>query len=89
MNWLKKVATILGPRLVAAAAGMAAAKLAEKGVSVDPAVLIGFGMGTYATVHKVISSKVNPGDAASGRMATAQKEASDTGTAVQPAAPTN
>jgi hypothetical protein len=88
MNFFTKIWTVLGPRIIAAAAGGAATKLAERGVTVDPATLVSIGLGTYGIVHKIISSKVNPGDAASSRMAAAEKTASDFGTTVVVPPPT-
>lgn len=88
MGFFKKLLVLIGPRLVAAVTGIVAGKLAEKGITVDPATITGIALGTYATVHKVISSKVNPGDAASGRIATAEKKASDNGSSVVVAPPT-
>ena len=82
MDFFKNTLKILGPRVLGAAAGLAAAKLAEKGVTVDPATLIGISLGAYAAVHKAVSSKVNPGDAAEGRVATAEKKAADQGSTV-------
>lgn len=83
MNFFAKVFTILGPRILGAAAGAAAAKLAQYSITVDPATLTGIALGAYALVHKVISSKVNPGDAASSRMVSAEKTASDMGATVR------
>lgn len=87
MNWFTKILTILGPRVLGAAAGAAAGKLAEKGITVDPATLIGIALSTYALVHKAVSAKVNPGDAATGRMVTAEKTAEDLGATVRVAPP--
>lgn len=70
MNRLGGILKVIGPRLLAAIAAMASTKLAEKGITVDPATLVGIGLGTYAAVHKALSAKVNPGDAATGRVAT-------------------
>lgn len=78
---------VLGPRALGIAAGWISTKLAERGVTTDPATLIALGTTVYATVHKAVSSKVNPGDAASGRVATAEKKAADFGTTVTVAPP--
>ena len=65
---------VLGPRLIGILAGYASTKLAEStGAAVDPASLIAIGTAVYAGVHKAVSSKVNPGDAANGRVANAEK----------------
>jgi hypothetical protein len=88
MNFFTKIWTLLGPRIIAAAAGGAATKLAERGVTIDPATLVSIGLATYGVVHKIVSSKVNPGDAASGRVAAAEKRASETGSTVVVAPPT-
>lgn len=53
------------PRGLGIAAGWAAAKVTEKtGVSVDPSTLVGVALFVYAGVHRFVSSKVNPSDAA-------------------------
>lgn len=72
MNWFTDILKTYGPRVVGAAAGVAAAKITEKtGISVDPATLVGVALAAYAAVHKGVSAKVNPGDAATGRVADA------------------
>jgi ABC-type antimicrobial peptide transport system permease subunit len=83
MNWFSKAFTILGPRVLGVLAAGAAAKLAEKGIIADPATLIGIALGTYAIVHKAVSSKVNPGDAAVPSLAKAEQVAVDAGTTVK------
>lgn len=45
-------------------------------------------VGSYAGSHRLLSRVLNPGDAAKGRLAEAEKEAVDTGTVVQPKPPT-
>lgn len=76
---------IWGPRVLGALAGGVAAKIGEKtGTVVDPATITGLGLIVYSAVHKATSSKFNPGDAAEGRISTAEKIATDTGTAVVP-----
>jgi hypothetical protein len=73
------------PRLLGIGAGWATTKIAEKtGLIVDPASLNAAALAAYATVHRVVSSKVNPGDAATKELATAEKDAARTGTAVVP-----
>lgn len=69
MNRLTGILRVIGPRVAGVLAGWASAKLAEKQITVDPATLIAIATATYAGVHKVISAKVNPGDAATGRVA--------------------
>lgn len=84
MDWFSNIFTTYGPRVVGAAAGMAASKIAEKtGVTVDPAALVGIALAAYAAVHKGVSAKVNPGDAATGRMAEAERNAAATGSTVK------
>lgn len=79
-NWLSNIAKTLGPRLIAAVAALLSTKAAEKGITVDPATLIGIGLSVYAGVHKAVSSQVNPGDSATGRVADAiAQAASSTG----------
>lgn len=83
MNWFKNMLVTYAPRLLGAGAGMAAAKIAETtGIVVDPATLVGVALAVYAAVHKAASAKVNPGDAASGRVAEAVKVAADAGSTV-------
>lgn len=83
MNWLKAVLKTLGPRLFAAASSVLVAKAAQKGLTLDPTEVGGIIIGAYAVLHRAISSKVNPGDAAKGRLADAEKDAVDTGTTVK------
>lgn len=75
MNWLTNIARTFGPRVIGILAGLASTKLAEKQITVDPAVLIAIGTTVYAGVHKAVSAHVNPGDAATGRVAVAIKDA--------------
>jgi hypothetical protein len=42
---------------------------------------------SYAAAHKAVSSKVNPGDSAEGRIIEAEKDAVDHGVTVKPAPP--
>lgn len=83
MNWLKTVAQTLGSRLIAVVVSVVVAKAAQKGLTLDPAEVGGLVLGAYATVHRGVSSRINPGDAAKGRLADAEKDASDTGTTVK------
>lgn len=89
MDWIKNVLVTSGPRILGAIAGWLAAKIAETtGMAVDPTTLIGIALAIYAAVHKAVSAiGVNPGDAATGRIASAEKRAADTGTAVTVAPP--
>lgn len=85
MNWLSKVWRTFGSRALGLGAALATQKLAEKtGIIVDPDQLTVAAIAGYAVVHRAVSSKLNPGDAASNRMATAEKSAVATGTAVVP-----
>jgi hypothetical protein len=69
-----------GPRALGIIAGFAATKLGEvTGTVVDPATLIGLGMAAYAIAHRAASSKINPGDAATGRVAEGEKRADAAG----------
>lgn len=83
MGFLKKVWVVLGPRIGGAAVGFIVAKAAEKGITVDPATVTAIALGAYGVAHKVISSKVNPGDAASGKLASAEKDAVQSNTTVK------
>jgi hypothetical protein len=68
---------VFGPRLVGVLAGYAATKVSEQtGVAVDPASLIAIGTVVYSGAHRLISAFVNKGDAATGRVATAENTAS-------------
>jgi hypothetical protein len=82
MEWFKAMLVTVGPRLAAAAGAVVVAKAAKLGVTLDPTETTGLILGSYAAIHKAISSKVNPGDAAKGRVADAEKTASQTGGAV-------
>ena len=68
---------VLGPRLIAVIASLLSAKLAERQVTVEPETLTAIMIGVYAGVHKAVSSQVNPGDAATGRVSDAIKDAAD------------
>lgn len=79
----KNLLSIFAPRLLGAAAAWGAAKVSESsGVAVDPASLTAIGLAAYSLVHKAVSSKTNPGDAASRRVTEAVKDAAATGTTV-------
>lgn len=83
MDWFSNILRAWGPRVIGSVAGVAATKITEStGISVDPAVLIGVGTIVYSGVHKAISAHVNPGDAANGRVVTAEKQAAAVGTTV-------
>lgn len=83
MDWLMNVAVIVGPRIAGALAAVIAGKLTEKGWTIDQATVLGVELAIYAGVHKALSAHVNPGDAAKGRVADAEKEAAATGTVVR------
>lgn len=69
-----------GPRALGIVAGFLAAKIGEiTGTVVDPATLTGLGIAVYSAVHRISSSKINPGDAATGRVAEGEKRADTTG----------
>ena len=82
MNFFKGALLALGPRLAAAAATIVVAKAAQHGLTLDPTETIGAMLGIYAALHRMISSQVNPGDAAKGRLVEAEKTAVSTGSVV-------
>lgn len=83
MNWLNAVGVTYLPRLIAAAVGVVVAKAAQHGLTLDPVEVSGVVLAVYAAVHKAINSRVNPGDAAKGRLAEAEKTATSNGTTVR------
>lgn len=84
-----KILQVYLPRILGVAAAFGAGKLAEKtGIVVDPASVTAAALAAYALAHRVASAKLNPGDAASRRMAVADRYAVETGTVVKPAPPT-
>lgn len=88
MNFGALIAMIL-PRALGIGAAFVTTKLGEKtGIVVDPASLQLAGLTAYAAVHRIVSAKMNPGDAAKPKMIVADKDAIATGTAVVPAPPT-
>lgn len=78
-DWIGAALTTVGPRVLAAGAAVLVGKAAQHGVTLDPTEMTGLILGSYAAIHKAISSKVNPGDAAKGRVANAEKDAANTG----------
>jgi hypothetical protein len=69
-----------GPRLIAAAAATMIVKYAGHiGMTLDPMETTGAILALYALIHRGVSSAVNPGDAAKGRVASAEKQAADLG----------
>jgi hypothetical protein len=76
MNFLTRIAKTFGPRVLGAAASALAGWIVVKTkgvVQVDPATLVEVGtamIAGYAATHRAASAKVNPGDAATGRVAT-------------------
>lgn len=62
------------PRLVGILGSLAAGKAAEVGLTLDPAELTTLAITTYALLHRAISKKLNPGDAA--KQAVVEKEKS-------------
>lgn len=87
MNWLKAFAVTVLPRVVAAVAGVIVGKAAQHGVTLDPTETTGVILAAYAGIHKAINSQVNPGDAAKGRVADAEKVAAQVGGRVSVEAP--
>ena len=76
------------PRILGVAATWATTRIAEKtGIIVDSGSLVIAGVAAYSAVHRAVSTKMNPGDAAKPRMVEADKNAVDTGSAVVPAPP--
>lgn len=86
MNQLAKLATTLGPRLIGAVASALAGWLLvhSKGVvQIDANTLVEVTttmLATYAASHRASSAVINPGDAASGRVAGAVKDAASSET---------
>lgn len=94
MNILTKAAKSIGPRILGGAASLLAGWIFAKtkgAVQVDPQQVVeiaGTMIGAYAATHRAASALgINPGDAASGTLATAEKVALQTGTPVTPPAP--
>lgn len=84
-NWLGAVVRVWAPRVIASVLGGIATYVGVKtsgAVQIDPAaaaeVITGI-LVTYSAGHKAISSIINPGDAAKGRVASAEKTASSNG----------
>ena len=92
-NIFGKLTAALGPRLVGAVASAAAGWIfihTKGAVTVDPTQVVEIGttmIGAYAATHRLISAKTNPGDAPSGTMKDADKNALATGTPVTPVVP--
>ena len=78
----------LGPRILGALFGGLATYVGVKtsgALQIDPAAAAEVVTGallSYAAAHRVGSAVVNPGDAAKGRLATAEKTATDNGSTV-------
>lgn len=94
MNILSKAAKSIGPRIIGGIVSLFAGWLFAKtkgAIQVDPTQVVeiaGTMIGAYAATHRAASALgLNPGDAASGTLATAEKVALDTGTPVTPPAP--
>jgi hypothetical protein len=79
----------IGPRLVGIICAGAATYLGTKSngaVTIDAGQLTEVVMGalaSYAVAHRAASTVINPGDASTGRIADAEKNAADTGTTVK------
>ena len=78
-DWISAMLATVAPRLVAAVASVVVAKAVANGIPMDQATVTGVMLGAYAMIHKAISSRVNPGDAAKGRVAAAEKQAAQYG----------
>ncbi len=78
-NWFSAMLSTVAPRLVAAVASVIVTKALAHGVTLDPTETTGAMLAAYAAIHKAISSRVNPGDAAKGRVAAAEKKAANDG----------
>lgn len=84
----------LGPRILGALFAGAATYVGVKtsgAVNIDPTAAAEVVTGiftSYAIAHRAGSSVVNPGDASKGRLAEAEKKASDTGSTVIVSPPT-
>lgn len=93
MNTLTSLLKTLGPRLLGSVFAGVATYVGVKtsgAIHIDPTAAAELVTGiavSYATAHRIGSAVVNPGDAAKGRLADAEKTASDLGTTVRPAAP--
>lgn len=94
MNILSKATKSIGPRLLGGIVSLLAGWLFAKtkgAVAINPDQVVeiaGTMIGTYAATHRIASALgINPGDAASGTLATAEKVALDTGTPVTPPGP--
>lgn len=84
-NWLGAVIRVWAPRVLGSLLGGVATYIGVKtsgAVQVDPAaaaeVITGI-LISYSAGHKAVSSIINPGDAAKGRVASAEKAASSMG----------
>lgn len=84
-SWLSAVARTWLPRVLASVLGGVATYVGVKtsgAVQIDPAAAaegITTILLTYSAAHKAVSSVINPGDAAKGRVAKAEKAASSQG----------
>ena len=89
MNWLGAVLRTFGPRIIASIVGGIATYVGVKtsgAVQIDPTAAAEVVTGvlvTYAASHRAVSSIFNPGDAAKGRVAVAEKHATDEGGTVR------
>lgn len=94
MNIFSKALKSFGPRIIGSVAALGAGWLFAKtkgAVQVNPDQVVEIAttmLGSYAVTHRIVSAVgLNPGDAASGTLATAEKTALATGTPVTPPAP--
>lgn len=84
MNFLMNVLKVMGPRLIGVAAAGVAGYIFDKSkgaVTLDAAQVTGLVttmLGTYAVAHRAATSvSPNPGDAATGRVATGENTAAN------------
>lgn len=64
MNWLTHgLLTKYAPRLLGALAALIVGKAAQKGLTLDPAEVTTGMIAVYALGHRLVSKKLNPGDA--------------------------
>lgn len=61
---MKGILSIWGPRALGLAAAWVVGEAAKRGLTLDPEELTVAMIATYSFLHRVISRKTNPGDAA-------------------------
>lgn len=70
---MKALFAIWGPRLFGVIASFVVGKAAERGLTLDPAEVTTLAIATYALMHRLVSKKVNPGDAAKAAVVVEEK----------------